>query len=50
MNSVVDELRDGPSGDKIVAVHVVAPGFEEFTSERADRVAAQTEYRSEVLG
>jgi len=48
-NSVIDELKESEWGEVVNAVHVQAPGFEEYVSERADRVISQDSYRDEVL-
>jgi len=47
--SVVDELKAAPEGDHIEAVHVLAPGWEDQSSARADRVLTQAQYQAEVL-
>lgn len=47
---VVDEIKTSGEGGKVVAVHVEAPGFEEYRSRHADRVLTQREYRDAVLG
>jgi hypothetical protein len=48
-NTVVDELKSSPEATRVVAVHVLAPGFEDYSSQRADRVVSQLEYQREVL-
>lgn len=48
-NTIMDELKASPEAAKICGVHVLSPGFEEFTSQLADRAISQAEYRSEVL-
>lgn len=48
-NTVVDELKSSPEATKVVAVHVLAPGFENYSSQLADRVVSQAEYQREVL-
>lgn len=48
-NTVIDEIKTSPEANKVIAVHVESPGFEEFKSRYADRVISQREYRQEVL-
>ena len=48
-NTVVDELKSSTEAAKVFAVHVRAPGFENYSSLLADRVVSQLEYQSEVL-
>jgi hypothetical protein len=47
--AVIDELKALPEGERVIAVHVRVPGYEQFVSRLADRVVSQPEYRSEVL-
>lgn len=48
-NTVVDELKSSPDGHRIHAVHVLAPGYEQNVSTKANRVVTQREYQEEVL-
>lgn len=48
-DSVVDELKTSQESDRVTAVHVRAPGYEDCSSRFADRVVSQSEYRQEVL-
>jgi hypothetical protein len=48
-STVIDELKASPEAQRIVAVHVEAPGFEQLSSRFADRKVSQLEYQSEVL-
>ena len=48
-DSVVDELKASPEGNKVTAIHVQAPGYEECRSQLADRVVTQEQYRQEVV-
>ena len=48
-NTVIDELKSGENANRVSAVHVQAPGFEQFTSQLADRVVTQDQYRLEVI-
>jgi hypothetical protein len=48
-DSVVDELKASEEGNKVTAIHVQVPGYEECKSQLADRVVTQAEYRREVL-
>lgn len=49
-HTVVDEIKESAEGAKIIAVHVLAPGFEGFNARLADRIVTQEEYQREVLG
>ena len=48
-SSIVDDLKLSPEGAKILAVHVLTPEFSHMTSQHADRVVSQVQYRHEVL-
>ena len=48
-NTVIDEIKALPEGARLAAIHVEAPGFEEFKSQLADRVISQKRYLEEVL-
>ena len=48
-NSVIDELKDLADSEKVFAVHVQVPGFENYVARRADRVVSQIQYPQEVL-
>jgi hypothetical protein len=48
-DSVIDELKASKEADKVTAIHVQSPGYEECRSQLADRVITQAEYRQEVL-
>jgi len=48
-DSVVDELKASPEADRVTAVHVQAPGYEELVSKLADRVVSQQQYQREAL-
>ena len=48
-HTVIDDLKESVAGDRVVAVHVLAPGFEEHSSRLADRVVTQEQYRDEVV-
>jgi hypothetical protein len=48
-NSVVDELKTSTEQNKVIAVHVIAPGFEQYQSKLADSVVSQQEYQNEVI-
>lgn len=48
-NFVIDELKESEWGHMVNAVHVQAPGYEDFVSKYADRVVSQRDYRDEVL-
>ena len=48
-NTVIDEIKASHAGEKVFAVHVIAPGFEAYLSEKADRIISQKEYQEEVL-
>jgi hypothetical protein len=47
--TVIDELKASSVGDRVIAVHVLSPSFEDLRSTGADRVVSQDEYRREVL-
>ena len=48
-DSVVDEIKTSKEGDRITAIHVQAPGYEDCRSQFADRVVTQSQYQKEVL-
>jgi hypothetical protein len=48
-NTVVDELKTFTAQQKVIAVHVISPGFEQYQSKLADRVISQQEYQNEVI-
>ena len=48
-NTVVDEIKQSAESAKVTVVHVRSPGFEEYTSQLADRVISQEQYQEEVL-
>ncbi|HKB58528.1 MAG TPA: hypothetical protein VKC56_00640 [Gallionellaceae bacterium] len=48
-NTVIDEIKSLPEGARLTAIHVEAPGFEEFKSQLSDRVISQKRYLEEVL-
>jgi hypothetical protein len=48
-STVVDEIKSSPEAQRVVAIHVQAPGFEEHVAKHADRIVTQAEYRGEVL-
>lgn len=48
-NSIVDDLKSSPEGDRVTAVHVQAPGFESYIAHRADRIVSQAQYQREAI-
>jgi len=48
-DSVVDDLKGSAEADRVVAVHVQTPGYEDCISRLADRVVTQEQYQHEVL-
>ena len=46
-STIVDELRGKIQSHKLC--HIIAPGFEDYKSKRADQVLTQMEYQKEVL-
>lgn len=46
---VVDQLKTSPEANRVTAVHVQAPGYENSVSRFADRVVTQSQYQQEVL-
>ena len=47
--SVVDELKKSPESERVHAVHVQAPGYEDRVARLADRVVSQSQYQRDVL-
>jgi hypothetical protein len=48
-NSIIDELKASPEGEKILAVHVQVAEYEGNFAQLADREVSQAEYQLEVL-
>ena len=48
-NLIVDELKKSEESNKVLAVHVKVPGYDDCMARLADRVITQRQYLQEVL-